>query len=90
MIAQDDQNAPEAWRDDDVVGVAEIARRLQLKKSTVDGYRHRPTKTNPFPKPDGRHDKRTPWWWWKTICQWQAGRGGLGWRAGQSNTETGK
>lgn len=46
---------------------AQVAARLGITVGTLYGYRSRPVAGHPFPKPDGWHDKRTPWWWDTTI-----------------------
>lgn len=31
-------------------------------------------RNNPVPPPDGEHDKRTPWWWERTVLEWRDAR----------------
>jgi hypothetical protein len=50
--------------------VAEIAERLGIEPSTWRAYVAR----EQAPKPDGRYDRRTPWWHARTIQEWQASR----------------
>ncbi len=67
---------PEGWKarpDEPVelVGLSEIAERLNVLRGTVDQWRHR----NVLPAPD--YDLQAgPIWWWSTIRRWaeQTGR----------------
>jgi hypothetical protein len=55
-----------------LVGLCEIADRLQVQRSTVDQWRHR----HVLPAPD--FDLRSgPIWWWSTIRQWATMTGRL-------------
>jgi hypothetical protein len=58
---------------------AECARYLGITPATWRHYyaRHQP-KFNPAPPPDGRYDRRTPWWWPETVMAWHASRTGTG------------
>ncbi len=54
----------------ELVGLSEIAERLNVQRGTVDQWRHRQV----LPEPDFMAGG--PVWWWSTILRWaeQTGR----------------
>jgi hypothetical protein len=52
--------------------VAEIAERLSIEPSTWRAYVAR----KQAPEPDGHYDSRTPWWFARTIREWNRDRSG--------------
>jgi hypothetical protein len=50
--------------------VADIAERLRIKPATWRAFVYR----EQAPKPDGQYDKRTPWWYARTVRLWDAAR----------------
>ncbi len=66
---------PERPGDEQITGNAAAAARAGLTSATSwSSYVSR----DYAPKPDGRHDGRTPWWWASTIDNWKKGRTGQG------------
>lgn len=49
---------------------AQVAERLGIAPVTWRAYVHR----HQAPPPDGRYDKRTPWWYATTVDAWLASR----------------
>jgi hypothetical protein len=47
--------------------VSQIAERLAIQPATWRAYVTR----NAAPSPDGHYDRRTPWWWSKTIDRYE-------------------
>jgi predicted DNA-binding transcriptional regulator AlpA len=54
--------------------VPEAAERAGCKPSTWRAYVNR----GHAPRPDGRYDLRTPWWWESTVDAWKDARPGRG------------
>lgn len=54
--------------------VTEVAERLKIQPGTWRGY----VSKGEAPPADGHYDKRTPWWWEKTIAEFK-------WRNPKSN-----
>lgn len=52
----------------------QAAARAGVKPDTWGGYVSR----GYAPEPDGRHDRRTPWWWDTTVDEWKRDRKGQG------------
>lgn len=60
--------------DDEIVGMADIAHRLDVQYQTVSAWRMRGL----LPPPDGTINQgRTPWWWWSNVAVWARETGRL-------------
>jgi hypothetical protein len=65
-----------------------VAALLGIKRNTWLSYVAR-YQGNPAPQPDGREElSGKPWWYRKTITEWDGPRRGQAWRNGVRETDT--
>lgn len=60
----------------DIVGMPEIATRLEVARITVTKWRERGLGGVPFPEPDGYLSGHIPWWTWRRVASWASKVGG--------------